>query len=571
MIKIFSINEILDATNVFLKKTNKKKTKSKFSKKTLILKNGIEENKNETYSLSFEDRKKFKKALGLDQDQGKVQNYNLKIDKSSFNDKYAIINKNESINHLNNNRTALSIEEKKEKENKQKIVDQIYKIIKKKVRKSTIKVILDQQTEINDLKVKILELRKLEHKNLKINKQLKNEIATLINNEKILNFNFEELKNKLNSSIKKEYELNSKNEKLENSVKELENSLLITKEENVRLEKNYLSIQSQLDKFIVNEKNLIDSNKNIENNILMLTNTKNSLAYEVKKLKHELNIIQENKELLYQNNQKLQKEVSLLSKNKNIIIEMNDKYQEQIRILEAEKINFKENQISNDERVKILIEDKEKLIESNNKFKEENSKLITNESDLLKNKRNLEYELNSLKNKDIVIENKNEEKILKEMNSNLQYELKSIRANESKLIENNKKLHTEIIKLRSSDNVKVHSNEVKNLKEKLIYHQDENLRLSYELSSAKKRYDIMRDQLGNIETEKINISKKIEDLSKTIEKTNIVESPFLKEHDIKSDNSFQENLPNKNIKKKQIDINSEIKKIFTPKKQQILK
>ena len=157
------------------------------------------------------------------------------------------------------------------------------------------------------------------------------------------------------------------------------------------------------------------------------------------------------------------------------------------------------------------------------------------------------------------------------MNSNLQYELKSIRANESKLIENNKKLHTEIIKLRSSDNVKVHSNEVKNLKEKLIYHQDENLRLSYELSSAKKRYDIMRDQLGNIETEKINISKKIEDLSKTIEKTNIVESPFLKEHDIKSDNSFQENLPNKNIKKKQIDINSEIKKIFTPKKQQILK
>jgi len=568
MIKIFSINEILDATNDFLTKPKEKKSKSTVSKKPLILNDAVQDHKNETSSLTSEDRKKFRKALGLDQ----VRNSNgdAKI-KENLNNKFSHIKKNETSDHLNNNRKILSIEEKKEKENNEKIVDEVYKIIKKKVRKSTIKVILDQQTEINVLKEKILELRKLEHKNLKTNKKLKNEIATLINNEKILNFKFEEFKNKLNLSIKKEYELNSKNEELENSVKELESSLLLTKEENIKLEKNYLSIQSQLDKFIVNEKNLIDSNKNIENNILILTNTKNSLAYEVKKLKHEFNIIQKNKELLYQNNQKLQKEVSLLTKNKNIIIEMNDKYQEQVSKLEAEKINFKENQISNDERVKILIEDKEKLIESNNKFKEENSKLINNESDLLKNKRTLEYELNSIKNKDVLIESKDEEKILKEMNTNLQYELKSIRANESKLIENNKKLHAELIKIRSSDNVKVHTNELKNLKEKLIFHQDENLRLSYDLSSAKKRYDIMKDQLGNIEIEKTNISKKIEDLSKTIEKTNIVESPFKKENESKLDNTFQENLSINNNKKKEVDINTEIKKIFTPKKQQILK
>ena len=568
MIKIFSINEILDATNDFLTKPKEKKSKSTVLKKPLILNDAVQDHKNETSSLTSEDRKKFRKALGLDQ----VRNSNgdAKI-KENLNNKFSHIKKNETSDHLNNNRKILSIEEKKEKENNEKIVDEVYKIIKKKVRKSTIKVILDQQTEINVLKEKILELRKLEHKNLKANKKLKNEIAILINNEKILNFKFEEFKNKLNLSIKKEYELNSKNEELENSVKELESSLLLTKEENIKLEKNYLSIQSQLDKFIVNEKNLIDSNKNIENNILILTNTKNSLAYEVKKLKHEFNIIQKNKELLYQNNQKLQKEVSLLTKNKNIIIEMNDKYQEQVSKLEAEKINFKENQISNDERVKILIEDKEKLIESNNKFKEENSKLINNESDLLKNKRTLEYELNSIKNKDVLIESKDEEKILKEMNTNLQYELKSIRANESKLIENNKKLHAELIKIRSSENVKVHTNELKNLKEKLIFHQDENLRLSYDLSSAKKRYDIMKDQLGNIEMEKTNISKKIEDLSKTIEKTNIVESPFKKENESKLDNTFQENLPINNNKKKEVDINNEIKKIFIPKKQQILK
>ena len=34
------------------------------------------------------------------------------------------------------------------------------------------------------------------------------------------------------------------------------------------------------------------------------------------------------------------------------------------------------------------------------------------------------------------------------MNTNLQYELSSLRANEVKLVENNKKLHNELINLR---------------------------------------------------------------------------------------------------------------------------
>ncbi|MAR65392.1 MAG: hypothetical protein CMB83_05675, partial [Flammeovirgaceae bacterium] len=274
MIKIFSINEILDATNNFLKKKNEKKIKFEESKNPLVLNDTSVDHKNENNSLTLEDRQKFRKALGLDQGNKQVDVEKAIKDKSS--EKSSFRKDNETLNHLSNNRTLLSIEEKKEKNNREKIVDEIYKVIKKKVRKSTIKVILDQQTEINNLKNKISELRKIEYKNLKANKHLKNEIATLINNEKILNFKLEEFKNKLDSSIKKEYELNSKNEDLENSLKELENSLSLTKDENAKLEKNYLSIQSQLDKFIVNEKNLIDSNKNIENNILILTNTKNS-------------------------------------------------------------------------------------------------------------------------------------------------------------------------------------------------------------------------------------------------------------------------------------------------------
>ena len=79
------------------------------------------------------------------------------------------------------------------------------------------------------------------------------------------------------------------------------------------------------------------------------------------------------------------------------------------------------------------------------------------------------------------------------------------------------------------------------LREKLIFHQEENLRLSYELSSAKKRYEIMKEQLGNIEMEKSNITKKIEDLTQSIGNTNIVETPFKVEKDVKEKFFSKEN------------------------------
>ena len=547
MLKVFSIKEIVDATNSILEgenelsKNNQKKIKEDEIIETKIIKNNLEEPKPLLLKDEWVEKKKGQKE---------------KIEKVETKE-------------TSRNNNLLSLAEKKEKQNNQKIIDEIYRIINKKVRKSTIKVIFDQQTEINDLKEKISGLRKIEYKNLRINKKLKNEISILISNEKILSFKFKELSEKLNAVTVNKNEFIKKNEELEKNVKELKDSLTLSKEENIRLEQNYKTIQSQLDTFIVNEKNLIEANKNVEENILMLTNTKNTLAYEIRKLKGEFAIIQENKEMLFLSNQKLQKEVSLLTKNKNIIIEMNDKYQEQISMLEAEKINSKENLILKDERVKILIDDKQKLIESNNKFKEENSRLVKIESDLLKNKRNLEFEINTLKNQDIVIESKNEEKILKEMNDSLQYELKSIRVNENKLIENNKKLHAELIKLRSTENVKVHSEELKNLREKLIFHQEDNLRLSYELSSAKKRYDIMKEQLGNIETEKSNITKKIEDLTQTIGSSNIVDTTFKVEKDINNKPISNDNNLKKKYEKKEVDINSEIKKIFIKKKKDI--
>ena len=166
-------------------------------------------------------------------------------------------------------------------------------------------------------------------------------------------------------------------------------------------------------------------------------------------------------------------------------------------------------------------------------------------------KKQIEFENNSLKNRSILTDT-SEERELKKMNSFLQFELSSLRASEKKLIENNNSMHSELIKLRSSKNNILQEDDRKNFEDKLNFYQNENLRLSEQLSSTQKRYDIMKNQLSKIETEKTDISRKVEDLNKLFSKSNIVQTSF---KSVK--NKTEKNEDNKNL-----DIDKEIKKIF---------
>ena len=65
-----------------------------------------------------------------------------------------------------------------------------------------------------------------------------------------------------------------------------------------------------------------------------------------------------------------------------------------------------------------------------------------------------------------------------------------------------------------------------NLKQKLHFHQDENLRLSHELSNSQKKYKLIKEQLNEIENEKSQISQKIEDLTNSLSKTKIISNIF---------------------------------------------
>ena len=538
MIKIFSINEILEATNDFLDKPHKKKVKSIGVNEPLILKDNLSDHKREILNKS--NVPKSTEELIYEAEKGRVGLKKKQIDKT-----------NKTTSDIKNNINNLSISEKKDLESEKKIIKEIHHLFKNKVRKSTIKVILDQQKKINLLNENISNLRKNDFKNLKINKKLKDEISHLLNNEKILKFKFEEFQKKLDQFQNKEIELLKLNKKLEQDIIELQNNVSEIKKTNDDLNQNNKNMIKQIDKFIINEKNLIDSNQNIEKNIYLLTNSKNLLSYETKKLSRELKLVEENKKILIINNKKLQKEVKLLTDNKNILIELNEKYQKQNTDMEIIKDKYREEKIHFEKNSQVAEEDKQKLIEDNLKLKEEISNLIANENNLIKEKKQIEFENNSLKNRTILSDT-SEERELKKMNSFLQYELSSLRASEKKLIENNSSMHNELSKLRRLNNTVLQEDDRKNFEEKLSFYQSENLRLSEQLSSTKKTYDIMKNQLSKIETEKTDISKKVEDLNKLFSKSNIVETSFkssANQSDSKKDSA-------------NLDIDKEIKKIF---------
>ena len=95
------------------------------------------------------------------------------------------------------------------------------------------------------------------------------------------------------------------------------------------------------------------------------------------------------------------------------------------------------------------------------------------------------------------------------MNNNFKKEIFSLKNNAKELIQNNEKLNSELLNITSSGDLRLHENELKTIKQKLNFHQDENLRLSHELSNSQKRYKSIKGQLEEIEKEKSNISQKI--------------------------------------------------------------
>jgi chromosome segregation ATPase len=567
MIKIFSIKEIINASEKILNESKK--------------------NNNNPIIINETNKKNYIKPLILESE----------IHKNNFTSKEKKkIKKTNSINLEN------------ESNNNLQIVDQLFKLFNKKIKKSTLKIIIEQQKEIEKLKKDLSEIRKKDYRSLKINKELKNKIGDLENNEKILNFKISQIHKKLNISLSNEDQLQITNEKLKVDIFEMKKSLNDINEIGNHLKKTNLKLQKKIDDLIIDNERASNINKTNENNVLVLTNTKNHLFNEIENLKEELKIINENKNILIFNNEKIQKENRLLLKNKELLIEINDKYQNQVSELELNKKVFLDEKLTLNNNITLLTDLNEKILHKSEIIHEENTNLQKKinlssyeKNELLKdNKKNIsekniiekKFSLliaekqkvsekneeltkqisnyiiseNSLLEKYKILEDKNNKETptltnndnaLIDLNKKLKIEIISLKNTEQNLIENNKKLNNELLQIKMPQNSLSQEKELHNLKEKLNFHQDENLRLSHDLSNSQKKYKLIKDQLLEIEKEKSNISRKIDDLTDSLSKTKVVTNIF----DNKSDGKININTENKI----DLDLNEEIDKIFNNK------
>lgn len=582
MIKIFSIKEIIDASENILNSSKKTEEKQLNPKKP-----------------------KHKKAILTNLNKPIKDNEPL-ILKTEIEENKLEIRKKDNIKKSTQKYTHTNFD------NNQTIINELYKLFGKKIKKSTLKIIVEQQNEIKKLKNDLSLLRRNEYRNLKINKELKNKIVDLSNNEKILNFKINQIQEKLNNSIKNEEKLLEVNEKLTIDILKIKETLALTIQTKDTLEVSNIKLQKTINDLLIDNEKLNKTNNNNESNILLLKNAKNHLFNEIESLKEDLKLINENKKILITNNEKLQKETTLLEKNKVLLIEINDKYQKQVNELQLNQNEIKEESLAIKNKLSSLADEKKliqkkndslykdnkiineklnlitdknlTLVQENKKIKIENYKkekeflvrvkdnqknleiqdqlniqianLIEKENSLLKKTKKLEKENNFLKNNNEFNALKENPASLDDINKNLKNEISALKISEMELIENNNKLNNELSKLKSTQDTFIKDNELDILKQKLNFHQDENLRLSHELSNSQKKYKIIKDQLNEIEEEKTKISDKISDLSSSLDQSKFVINPFKRDNKIKKKDINQENEIST------LDLSEEIKKIF---------
>jgi len=296
---IYSIKEILKATNNFLDPD----VKSKVKKKTQVSKENMPIN---TQNIIREAEK----ALTLE----KKDNKNIETPLVLKNE----IQISKTINQFN-------YKIKIKHEVKDLMINELYNYLKKKIKKNTLKLIIEEQLEKKNLENKINFLKQKENQ-LTIDYQtLKNVYELALEDNKTLKIDNNNLRNNLGqASIIKE-QLDIDNEKLKINLKEQKINLDESLEKNRSFEINNNELKNTISRYILNYKKL-------QEKITSLDNSKNlQFEDEIKKIK------------FYQDeNIRLSSELLLArKKNETIKVNLNDIE------LEKQKISNKIKELNN--------------------------------------------------------------------------------------------------------------------------------------------------------------------------------------------------------------------------------
>ena len=153
-----------------------------------------------------------------------------------------------------------------------------------------------------------------------------------------------------------------------------------------------------------------------------------------------------------------------------------------------------------------------------------------------------------------IIEDK---KVLENNNHDLQSSLDKIIEEKEMLIEKNTRAQ-EDLSLEKSNLLNNSNNEkLTELNNKLKFYQDENLRLSRDLSNSQETHHIIKKQLNDFEKQKNQISNQIQELNNSVSKSNLITPTFVNELPPEASQDLK-NLNNQDM----TNLNETIKKIF---------
>ena len=217
-------------------------------------------------------------------------------------------------------------------------------------------------------------------------------------------------------------------------------------------------------------------------------------------------------------------------------------------------------------------------------YNQENEiKKISNE-DILLNRNKIESEI--LNNQKLLIdEYKKINNNFKDDLDNLQKKFKLSIEDNKKILINNEELKDTISRyIKHNKNLQDHIHQLKekeketiidksvieDLENKVKYYQHDNSRLSSEVVNIQNKYEMIKNNLTNVEDEKNKIFKQIQDLNNSLTKNNILGTPFVKdllvEDTINSKvlNDISESNKKSEQKKTDLakDLNKEINDIF---------
>ena len=227
--------------------------------------------------------------------------------------------------------------------------------------------------------------------------------------------------------------------------------------------------------------------------------------------------------------------------------------------------NLNKNNININEKIKNeIINELYNLFKK--KIKKNTLKLIFNHQiEIKKFQKKIEY-LNESKK---ILENNNhdlqsnlnkimeDKKVLENNNHDLQSSLDKIIEEKEMLIEKNTRAQEEL-SLEKSNLLNNSNNEkLTELNNKLKFYQDENLRLSRDLSNSQETHHIIKKQLNDFEKQKNQISNQIQELNNSVSKSNLITPTFVNELPPEASQDLK-NLNNQDM----TNLNEAVKKIF---------